>query len=630
MSTREPLSPSAVRLPKLAAMTLVFLGLSTNAPLDAAPTWSVGTPDAHTHILSQDKADRAASLALADKNHVLSQTDAALYRAAFAAQERLDWQTADDALAQLKDKRLTGHVLADRYTRRGVFLEEARQWMASYADLPEAQALYDQVRPTRGFAKAGMVRPLTAASWSGGGEVNASSGFRLHSGLVHKNTADANIEARLRHSDPMIARAMLETATKRGTVSTDESNAASAQIAANFFYAGQTERAGNLAHKAAAAGVPLGLWIDGLSTWKQKDYKASAQSFSRLAQASGLSSWDHAAASYWAYRAARRIGDTDQANRWLIEAAKHPRSFYGSMAASLMGRPIDRSWIMPELNTKNISTLAQYPAGGRALALLQVGKIDLAEGELRRLNPTGHRDVQNAVLAVAENAHMPSLTLQLAGVATNDNGQFYEGAQYPLPSWQPVNGFKVDRALIYALVKRESQFDPDAVSQSGACGLMQIMPSTARQISNDNPVGKSGTTCPERLFDPATNMEMGQKYVRVLAGQPMIGDNLLLLLAAYNGGPGNLSRWMDGDNRSDPLLFLESLPIRETRDYVQAVLLHYWMYRSRLAEPETTAAQLAHGEWPRYALNDNDMRWAGTTQGVELASAELVRMNGTR
>ena len=616
-----PSDCSTIRLPKLAAMTLVFLGLSANTPLDAAPAWSIDGITIPTHIVPQGKplSDLpipAVPAALTDRIHLLSPADTTLYRTIFAAQEKSDWKTADDALAQLKDKRLVGHALADRYARRGVTLEEARQWMSVYADLPEADALYEQASALHGFAKAKIAHPVTTASWSGSNELSSSSGFRLRGtkdGMTYKSPANANINAQL-----------------RGALSVSEANDATAQIAASFFTSGQPERARNLAHKAAAAGVPLGLWIEGLSAWKQKDYTTASQAFSHLAQITELSAWDRAAAAYWAYRAARRTGDTGQANRWLVEAAKYPHSFYGYMASSLMGRTADRSWPAPDMNNKNIATLAQYQIGWQALALVQVGKNDLAESELRRLNPTGHRDLQNAVLAVAENAHMPSLAVQLAGLATNDNGQTYEAAQYPLPPWQPANGFKVDRALIYALMKRESQFDPEAISQSGACGLMQIMPSTARQIANDNHAGKASANCPDRLFDPATNMEMGQKYVRVLAGQPMIGDNLLLLLAAYNGGPGNLARWMDGDNRSDPLLFIESLPARETHDYVQAVLLHYWMYRSRLAEPETTAAQLAHGEWPRYALRDDGMKRADAPQSLELASAAPLRMNGSR
>jgi soluble lytic murein transglycosylase len=168
-------------------------------------------------------------------------------------------------------------------------------------------------------------------------------------------------------------------------------------------------------------------------------------------------------------------------------------------------------------------------------------------------------------------------------------------------------------------MKRESRFDPGAVSDAGACGLMQIMPETAHGIGSAKPVNGE---CPDRLFDPATNMELGQKYVRVLAGTPMIGNNLLLLLASYNGGPANVAHWLESHDRKDPLLFLESMPVRETRDYVQNVLMHYWTYRVRLAEPENSVAQLARGEWPRYALNDGSgLRQAKASAVEELASA---------
>ena len=80
--------------------------------------------------------------------------------------------------------------------------------------------------------------------------------------------------------------------------------------------------------------------------------------------------------------------------------------------------------------------------------------------------------------------------------------------------------------------------------------------------------------------------------------------DLLFLLAAYNSGPGKVMRWMEDADSKDPLLFLESMPVRETRDYVQQVLIHYWTYRARLDQPETSLAQLAHGQWPRYVLRD--------------------------
>jgi soluble lytic murein transglycosylase-like protein len=617
MTTSLTHSRKPVRLPKLAALTLVFLGFSTNAQLDAATPWSMPTSLPTPHA-----APSVAPVLASQEDpalHILSPKDATLYRAAFAAQESGDTKTADTALAEVKDRRLVGHVLADRYLGHSMDLAQARQWMDAYADLPEADDLYDQARSLKGFTAAHIKAPISAASWTGTNGSNLSSGFHGDNDSIGgKNRVDNSINASLRHGDPMEAREMMATEVQRGTLSVGEANEMTSRIAAAFFYEGETERARSLAHSAAASGIPLALWIDGLAAWKQQDYLMAGRSFSSLAQAPGLSAWDRAAASYWAYRAAKRTGDDTQAHHWLAEAAKYPRCFYGYMAVSQLGHSPARSWKMPELTARNIDMLAQHPAGAQALALVQVGKPDLAESELRQLNPVGQRDLETALLALAEKAHMPSLTMQLGGAITNGNGQVYEAALYPVPPWQPSDGFKVDRALLFALMKHESQFDPQAVSDRGACGLMQIMPSTARAIGNND---KPGRNCSDHLLDPATNMEMGQKYVRVLAGQPVIGDNLLLLLAAYNGGPGNVARWMDGNTHTDPLLFVESMPIRQTRDYVQQVLLHYWIYRDRLNEPTTSVAQLARGEWPRYALRDDSVKKA-QAQDLEVASVK--------
>ena len=623
MKKSLPQGITTVRLPKLAAMIVFFLGLSTHTNLDAAPAQSFQLGLASPRNLPQDKYAFDLSAAADSQIKVLSVRDAALYRLAFAAQEQSDWTASDQVLAQIKDKKLVGHVLADRYLRRDMTLAEAQEWMASYAGLPEADDIYDGARHLRGFAAAHITAPANGTSWSGSNGMGVLSGFRApkdsDEDAGHKNHIDSKINAALHHGDPIKARELLTAEIQRGTLSVPAAGDIMSRIAANFFYQGEIERARSMAHMAAGGGSPLGLWIDGLAAWKQQDFETSTRSFASLAQAPGLSSWDRAAASYWAYRGAKKIGDEAQARHWLAEAAKSPRSFYGYMAASMSEHAPVRSWKMPELTAQSVGVLAQREEGWQALALVQVGRADLAESELRRMNLTASHGLQTAALALAEKARMPSLTMQLGGVATNDNGQLYEAALYPLPPWQPAGGFKVDRALIYALMRHESQFDPEAVSGRGACGLMQIMPSTARQISNDN---KAARDCSDHLRDPATNMDMGQQYVRVLAGQPMIGDNLLLLLAAYNGGPGNVARWLDADGKDDPLLFMETLPVRETRDYVQQVLLQYWMYRARLSEPETSVAQLARGQWPRYVLRDDGVQHAANGNRIEVASMD--------
>ncbi|MDD3029030.1 MAG: lytic transglycosylase domain-containing protein [Alphaproteobacteria bacterium] len=595
--------PYIRRLFNLTGAAFVFWGLSASAHLDAAPlqlteaTMPQRTRPVVVHASFEEPIV-----------HILSSRDAVLYRAAFAAQKKGDIAFADSALEQIGDKRLKGHLLADRYMHEGVGIEEAKVWFASYAHLPQAKDLYEKVQNLKGFSSASIKNPNSVNEWQGNNGFSATLPFpsvKAKGSELPKNALGRGFNRALRRGSPEEALRLLSAALNRGDFSITLAGEPYSRIAAAFFYEGETGRARALARKAAETNIPLGLWIEGLAAWKQKDYDNAEESFGRLSKLPELSSWNQATAAYWAYRAADRLGHTQKAQSFLAKAARYPRSFYGAMAAHLTGQDPDRSWQAPELTDKAIALLASKPSGWRALALTQIGRTDLAERELRHLLSLDPSPVQKAALALAEKARMPSLALQLSSVTFRRNGKPFDAALYPLPPWKPTGGFTVDRALIYAIMRHESQFDPNAVSFRGACGLMQIMPSTARHIAK-KPFSscRSASTDESRLFDPALNMDMGQRYVRILSDRRAIGNNLLLLLAAYNGGPGNLSRWLSTRDSTDPLFFIESLPVRETRDYVQQVMVHYWMYRTRLYGSDKTVTTLANGEWPHYVLND--------------------------
>lgn len=620
-----------VRLPKLATMVFVFWGLSSGAHLDAAPSWQFVTDLPPYLVPGEDASYGDSSI------HVLSDLDATLYRAAFIAQEKNDWSIADEALEHVQNRGLIGHVLADRYLRKGLTVEEAKKWFASYSDYPEAPALFDKVKKLKRFQATSIPQPSKPTKWQGSGGVSMPTPVEwdVNSGNdpAAKTRIKKQIKIALRNNDPVKARNTLNAALGKGALSLSDAGDLVGHISASLYYNNDNEGAAKMAQVASENGGLRGQWVKGLVAWKQQDFDAAAHAFSDLAKAPDLSSWNRAAAAYWAYRATSRLGDKAGAYRWLAEAAKAPKTFYGAMAANLMGRSVSGSWAVPELDSKASALLAESSAGWQALALTQVGgHRDLAESELRRALATSKtKKLRTAALALAEKARMPSLALQLSGIAVQGNGQTFEGARYPLPPWQPTGGFTVDRALIYAIMKHESLFNPEAVSVRGARGLMQIMPATAQHIvSNDNRAPCfSKPQCSDQLLNPNVNVDMGQKYVRTLSEQPEIGNNLLFVLAAYNGGPSKLTRWLSENDKSDPLLFIESLPSRETREYVQQVLLHYWMYRSRLAQPQTTLAQLARGEWPKVALNDSGSKRA-EVRNFKVADAEPVRKTGTR
>jgi soluble lytic murein transglycosylase-like protein len=116
-------------------------------------------------------------------------------------------------------------------------------------------------------------------------------------------------------------------------------------------------------------------------------------------------------------------------------------------------------------------------------------------------------------------------------------------------------------------------------------------------------------------------LALGQEYLGELRGHEQIKDNLILLAAAYNSGPGAMLRWRARpEYRDDPLLFLESLPSRETRVFVERVLTNYWVYRLRLGQATPDLDRLAGGLWPVYVAMDAQPNPVAPKEGVRHAA----------
>jgi soluble lytic murein transglycosylase len=197
---------------------------------------------------------------------------------------------------------------------------------------------------------------------------------------------------------------------------------------------------------------------------------------------------------------------------------------------------------------------------------------------------------------------LPAAQMRLAQSLRHRNGGGHHPALYPVPSWQPTTGFTVDRALVFAVMRAESGFDPEAESYAGARGLMQVMPATAKEVAARSELELADW---DGLFEPATGMALGQAYLDQILRLPRIGDNLMFVAVAYNAGPGRLAGWCEGLGPDhDPLLFLESIPLRETRIYVKKVLTNFWTYRDRLGQPRPSLKALAGNAWPLYRALD--------------------------
>jgi soluble lytic murein transglycosylase len=341
-----------------------------------------------------------------------------------------------------------------------------------------------------------------------------------------------------------------------------------------------------------------GYWQEGLENWRSKRFTQAAQDFVLAAGLKNASSWDRSAAAFWAARSFLRAQRPEQVSRWLKEASKYSRTFYGQLAQRALGIDPAYDWTVQDLSGNDAAKLMRSGAGKRALALVQVGEISAAEKELLILADTSEGDLDPALLSVSQAAGLPSLAIKIGGRRLLKDDNFVDAAMYPLPGWTPHAGYDVDRALIFAIMRQESGFNPNATSQAGAVGLMQLMPDTAKLVSGE---AKSD------LRDPVVSITIGQKYIANLLKTDTVGNNLFMLAAAYNAGPGNLQKWKSASRHvdDDPLFFIESMPSRETRLFIERIMANYWIYQNRLGQSTATLDAVASGASPIYDRQDD-------------------------
>jgi soluble lytic murein transglycosylase len=519
----------------------------------------------------------------------LSEQEADRYRRLFELQDATDWVAADKLIAQVTDMRLMGHVEYQRlmHPSHKATYNELRGWLERYADHAGADKVYQLAlkRMARGDRKPpAPTRDGTAMPSGPNGAYASDRGLEVTvpgRARRDRSTNDSAEVAGWEDNGPVLPAATVTIPTS-ATVSPPARR-----------------------EPEPPSSVRSGNWTVGMAAWKAGQNDKAAKAFQGLAQSESASPWDRAAGAYWAARSHQGAGRPAVATKWLEQAAQHSRTFYGLIAWQALGKADESDIHAPVLTRRHRRILAEVPAGRRAIALVQAGRRDIAEQELRRIDPRGDDMLEQAVVALADLGRMPALAMRLGSVLSSADGAAYDSALYPLPPWEPKGGFTVDRALLFALMRQESRFDPTARSGAGARGLMQLMPSTATYVADKltTDIGRK----PD-LYEPETNVTLGQHYVRYLLDQKGIENDLILTIAAYNAGPGNIESWRKRlSGVKDPVLFIESLPVGETRNFAKQVLTNYWIYQRRLGQPLPSLQAIAEGRWPVYMALDADV-----------------------
>jgi soluble lytic murein transglycosylase-like protein len=339
-------------------------------------------------------------------------------------------------------------------------------------------------------------------------------------------------------------------------------------------------------------------WQLGLIAYRQHNYAEAVQQFEASAQWPHHGGWASAAAHYWAARARLSAGESAGVADHLEAAARRPWTFYGQLAEAQLGRDSALSFSPREVDSDTIARFVErYPAARRAAALAQLGRLSEVEAELRRLHADLSSDDDATFLALAIALEAPSAQLRAAEYGGRDIAAGF----CPATSFEPDDGFALDRALVYAIVRQESYFNPKAVSVSNARGLMQLLPSTARDMDHSTNYRRN----PAALFEPGLNMRLGQSYLQWLMTEFHNDGDLGRVFAAYNGGPGWLARWLATQAPDiDPLLLLETMPREQSRDYAERALSHMALCRKRYGQPTPELDRLAAGDAAIYTPLD--------------------------
>ena len=539
---------------------------------------------------------------------ILDHGDVDLYREVFHLQEEGDWKAADALIGRLGDRLLMGHVMAQRYlhpTKYRSKYQELKAWMAAYADHPDARRLY---RLARHRQPKNWRAPKLPANVPSRAAQDVDTGIAVPGRRLKRSARrqvrqyKRQIRSHLRRGRTLAVKKMLQTKEIKRLFSSAEYDQAKAQLGRGYFTDGRDQWALVWAGAAAERSgryLPTAHWTAGLAAWRLKKFDVTVRHFEAVANHGAASPWLLSGGALWAARAYLVNRQPERVNPLLKAAAVHSRTFYGLLARRLLGQPTDFRWRMPPLTQATVEELSATPRGRRAMALLQVGENRRAERELRNLSAFADAELAEGILGLASRGNMPSLAVRLDNRLYPDGGG-YDSAAYPLPAWVPEGGFRVDRALIFALIHQESRFNPKAKSWAGARGLMQLMPRTAHFVAHNHGFHRHGDIR-HTLFKPEVNLMLGQRYIEILLADEKIKGDLLLMAAAWNGGPGNLNKWRrKTDDLNDPLFFIESIPSRETRNFIKKVLSNLWIYRNRLGQSAPSLDAIAGGHWPVY------------------------------
>ena len=340
-------------------------------------------------------------------------------------------------------------------------------------------------------------------------------------------------------------------------------------------------------------------WRIGWQRFDEKRYEESYNAFKGLKENFPNNRYAMGA-HFWMAKIRERQNKPQLAQEIYAEVAKARYWYYSARAKAILG--ITTS----ELESKAVpdAKLPSQEACPDNLPILM--KLRLYEDVVYQLTryidktPNAAKECFYALITSYENLSMYDKARELADKALISPSFENQASTdlvklrqwlYPLHYEQLVKKYakqyKVDTALIFAMILEESRYRRDAISWAGAIGLMQIMPATGKQLARELKIRRFRTSM---LKDPEINIRMGTKYIGYL--NSIFDENAMLVTGAYNGGPGRMRRWLESKNIKDLDEFVEKITIRETRLHIKKVINSYDNYVDIYGQPEVPAVNI--------------------------------------
>ncbi len=562
---------------------------------------------------------------------IVSETDASRYRVIFNLQKNGDWRASDKIIKTLEDKHLMGHVLAQRYlhpTKYRSRYKELKAWLDDYVDHPYAGRIYKLALKRKPknwrYPKAPSI-PKKSKSYTEkhnlGYAIYRPKKLLNRASRLERRQLSRQMHYYLRKGWTKSYKNLVRSQRAKKLFHPVELDRLKARLGAGYYADGRDQWAYDWSKQAlrnSGKYLPEAHWVAALSTWRMEKFDTSRKHFAAVARSIYSSPWLLTAGAFWAARASIKTRKPQLYNEYLRIASAYPKTFYGILARRLLGLEFKYNWTPPPLEKEALVELAAAPGGKRAISLLQIGQDQRAESELKLLFKMAKPELAQAMMAVVDRANMPALAIRIGGMLVASGSSLFDSTAYPSPSFPTKNGGTNHRSLILALIRQESRFNPKAKSRRGARGLLQIMPRTASFLARDRRLRGSKKNR-DILFDPETNLLLGQKYIDILMKDKAVKGDLFRMLAAWNGGPGNLNKWNNTVKyNNDPLLFIESIPSKETRIFIERVITNYWIYQDRFSNVNRSLELVVKGQWPSYQSSSG--------VGVELAEDRKKRV----